>query len=84
MKEVSTIGVDLAKSVFQVHEVDATGKVLVRRQCDAYLVRTGRARFSNGCAARRATAAKGARSAGQPITSSRLPKLRHQVGVTAP
>ena len=32
MEEVSTIGVDLAKSVFQVHGMDATGKVLVRRQ----------------------------------------------------
>ncbi len=32
MEEVSTIGVDLAKSVFQVHGVDATGKAVVRRQ----------------------------------------------------
>src|SRR5687767_14137888 len=32
MEEVSTIGVDLAKSVFQVHGMDVTGKVLVRRQ----------------------------------------------------
>jgi transposase len=29
---VTTIGLDLAKSVFQVHGVDAEGKVLIRRQ----------------------------------------------------
>jgi transposase len=32
MKEVITIGVDLAKNVFQVHGVDADGTVIVRRQ----------------------------------------------------
>src|SRR4029450_1301436 len=32
MGEVITIGVDLAKSVFQVHGVDAEGTVVVRRQ----------------------------------------------------
>ena len=32
MRPVSTIGLDIAKSVFQVHGVDATGEVLVRRQ----------------------------------------------------
>lgn len=32
MGEVSTIGLDLAKNVFQVHGVDAAGKVLLRRQ----------------------------------------------------
>lgn len=31
-QEVVTVGVDLAKSVFQVHAIDADGKVLVRRQ----------------------------------------------------
>jgi transposase len=30
--EVTTIGLDIAKSVFQVHGVDANGKVIVRRQ----------------------------------------------------
>lgn len=29
--EISTIGLDLAKSVFQVHAVDADGNVAVRR-----------------------------------------------------
>lgn len=31
-QEVVTVGVDLAKNVFQVHAIDADGKVLVRRQ----------------------------------------------------
>ena len=32
MKEVITIGVDLAKNVFQIHGVDAAGAAVVRRQ----------------------------------------------------
>ncbi len=32
MGEVSTIGIDIAKSVFQVHGVDADGMVVVRRR----------------------------------------------------
>ena len=32
MSEVITIGIDLAKNVFQVHGVDGDGKVLIRRQ----------------------------------------------------
>src|SRR5215510_13576714 len=32
MQAVATIGFDIAKSVFQVHGVDAHGKVVVRRQ----------------------------------------------------
>jgi transposase len=32
MGNVITIGVDLAKSVFQVHGVDAAGVIVVRRQ----------------------------------------------------
>ena len=31
MKEVTTIGLDLAKAVFQVHGVDAAGAVTLRR-----------------------------------------------------
>ena len=30
--QVTTVGVDLAKHVFQVHGIDATGQVLIRRQ----------------------------------------------------
>jgi hypothetical protein len=29
---VTTIGLDIAKSVFQVHEVDRAGQVVIRRQ----------------------------------------------------
>ena len=32
MKEIATIGLDLAKNVFQVHGIDAKGIVLMRRQ----------------------------------------------------
>jgi transposase len=31
MQAVTTIGLDIAKSVFQVHGVDAEGNVLIRR-----------------------------------------------------
>ena len=32
MQEITTIGLDIAKSVFQVHGIDASGGVIVRRQ----------------------------------------------------
>ena len=32
MQAVTTIGLDIAKLVFQVHGVDAAGQVLIRRQ----------------------------------------------------
>ncbi len=32
MTEVTMIGLDLAKNVFQVHGVDASGKTVIRRQ----------------------------------------------------
>ena len=32
MQMVTTIGLDIAKSVFQVHGVDAAGQVIIRRQ----------------------------------------------------
>jgi transposase len=32
MEEISTIGIDIAKSVFQVHAISGTGEVVVRRQ----------------------------------------------------
>jgi transposase len=32
MQAITTIGLDIAKSVFQVHGIDAEGTVLVRRQ----------------------------------------------------
>src|SRR5947208_1822418 len=32
MQTITTIGLDIAKSVFQVHGIDAAGKVIIRRQ----------------------------------------------------
>ena len=32
MSELMTIGLDLAKNVFQVHGIDAEGKIIARRQ----------------------------------------------------
>ena len=32
MEDVSVIGIDLAKSVFQIHGVDARGEVVVRQR----------------------------------------------------
>ena len=32
MQTIATIGLDIAKSVFQVHGVDAAGQMVVRRQ----------------------------------------------------
>ena len=32
MQTVTTIGLDIAKSVFQVHGIDAEGKVVICRQ----------------------------------------------------
>jgi transposase len=40
MGEVSTIGVDLAKSVFQVHSADASGAVLSRKKLRRHQVLT--------------------------------------------
>jgi transposase len=32
MRQITTIGLDIAKSVFQVHGIDAEGNVILRRQ----------------------------------------------------
>jgi transposase len=32
MQSISTIGLDIAKSVFQVHGIDAAGQLVLRRQ----------------------------------------------------
>ena len=39
MGEVSTIGLDIAKSVFQIHGVDIDGAVVVRRRMAARVFR---------------------------------------------
>ena len=32
MQAITTIGLDIAKSLFQVHGIDAEGRVVIRRQ----------------------------------------------------
>ncbi len=32
MEEIATVGIDLAKPVFQVHAISGTGNVIIRRQ----------------------------------------------------
>lgn len=46
MEEISTVGIDIAKSVFQVHAIDVDGNVVVRRHTsptDAEILRAGSA-----------------------------------------
>ena len=38
MQVITTIGLDIAKSVFQVHGVDAAGNVVLRRQLKRHYV----------------------------------------------
>jgi transposase len=38
MVEIATIGIDLAKNVFQVHGVDASGVVVVRKAMSRALI----------------------------------------------
>ena len=40
MQTVTTIGLDIAKSVFQVHGVDTEGNVVIRRQLKRSYVMT--------------------------------------------
>jgi hypothetical protein len=36
MQAITTVGLDIAKSVFQVHAIDAEGNVIVRRQSPSF------------------------------------------------
>ena len=45
MQTITTIGFDIAKSVFQVHGVDSAGEVVIRRQLKRRYVR----RSSRSC-----------------------------------
>ena len=49
LQTITTIGLDIAKSVFQVHGVDNDGKVVIRRQLKRRYVR----RMTGLCYARR-------------------------------
>src|SRR6202043_2175914 len=48
MQTIKTIGLDIAKSVFQVHGVDAGGQVIVRRQLKRRYVLTFFQKLSPG------------------------------------
>jgi hypothetical protein len=37
MQAITTIGLDIAKSVFQVHGIDTEGKVVIRQSAEAPL-----------------------------------------------
>jgi transposase len=55
MQTITTIGLDIAKSVFQVHGVDAEGKVIIRRQLKrryvlAFFLQGLTAKAANGAA----------------------------------
>jgi transposase len=53
MQTITTIGLDIAKSVFQVHGVDAAGEVVIRRQLKRRSVLAFfEARRQAGCQAR--------------------------------
>jgi hypothetical protein len=41
MQAITTIGLDIAKSVVQVHGVDAGGQVVIRRQLDSGMSAVG-------------------------------------------
>ena len=49
MQAVTTIGLDIAKSVFQVHGIDAEGKVLIRRQLKRRYVHSAPATRAREC-----------------------------------
>ncbi len=54
MQAVTTIGLDIAKSVFQVHGIDAQGGVLIRRQLKGRYVLASRSSHPASLASRRA------------------------------
>ena len=49
MQAVTTIGFDIAKSVFQVHGVDSVGQVIIRRQLKRRQVRPSLLREDSPC-----------------------------------
>jgi transposase len=64
---VTTMGIDLAKSVFQVHGVDARGKVVLRRQLRREQVAT----FFVNLPCSRASTSAGSNSKAMAPTSSK-------------
>ena len=54
MQTVTTIGLDIAKSVFQVHGVDAAGQVVIRRRLKRRTVLAFFQKLASRLASRRA------------------------------
>jgi hypothetical protein len=67
MKEITTVGVDLAKSVFTVHGVDATGRTMLR--CQGLCA--GRLRPQLGHHVRSGVNRRGWRSRSVPVSRKR-------------
>jgi transposase len=63
MQVVTTTGLDVAKSVFRVHGIDAEGNVLIRRKLKRHYVL---AFFESGHRARNATRVRQARPGSHP------------------
>ena len=78
MQVITTIGLDIAKSVFQIHGVDAGGQVVMRRQLKRRYVLTffenRRPRCRRGMVKRRFI---------NPDTLTKSPNYTHVVEVTA-
>src|SRR6476660_2336563 len=58
MQTITTIGLDIAKSVFQVHGVDAVGQAVIRRQLKRRHVLTPGQKFQHEDTARLSSVAK--------------------------
>jgi len=76
--DISTIGLDLAKSVFQVHGVDASGAVVIRKvlrrsQVLPFFAKLSPCRRDNAATRRRTAAA----SPGSAVAAAQ-PRLPHQ------
>jgi hypothetical protein len=52
MQTVTTIGLDIAKSIFQVHGVDTNGNVLIRRKLKRRYVHSQTSGFMVRCGCR--------------------------------
>ncbi len=55
MQVITTIGLDVAKSVFQVHGIDAGGQVVIRRQLKRRYVLAFFEKLSPCCIRKRAS-----------------------------
>lgn len=77
MDEITMLGIDLAKNVFQLHGVDAVGRVVVRRQVRRAQLLDAIARLAPSTVAMEACA--GAHEWGR-----RIARLGHQVRLIAP